>query len=310
MVRRRPWWEAYLAWCRRQGDAPQTQKTDRSWVQIFAVFLEGEGLEDPREATTETIAAFEAHVLTLQSRHRRRYSHSARQRLLIVVKRIYRYLREENLILVDPTRHLKLPRSPRRLPRTILTVLEMRRLLAVPDVASPEGLRDRTILELFYGAGIRFSELADLRQGDVDIEEGVLWVREGKGKKDRVLPLGRWARHWLQRYLQTRIEVPGSPGADRLFLSKRGYRLHDGEVNQKLREYAKAAGIEKHVTTHLIRHTIASLLLRQGADIRQIQKLLGHTRLTSTQIYTHVEIGDLREMQRRCHPREKNPGKG
>jgi integrase/recombinase XerD len=278
-------------------------------VRIFARFLEGRGVHDPCEATQETIAQFEAHLLHLTYGEGQRYSLSSRQHILACVRKVYRYLVETSRVLIDPTRMMKLPRSPRTLPRTILTPQEMRRLLAAPDVDDLWGLRDRTILELLYGTGLRFSELADLRVGAVDLEEGTLWVRQGKGSKDRLLPLGRWALHWLERYLKATDELRREQGTDRVILTTRGVRIHDGVLNKRIRMYAEQAGIGKHITTHAIRHTVATLLLKGGADIRKIQKLLGHDKLSSTQLYTHLDVGDLREMQRRCHPREKSAAK-
>jgi integrase/recombinase XerD len=221
------------------------------------------------------------------------------------VRRIFESMLDRNLILVDPTIGMKPPKTARRLPQSLMSAVEMSRLLNAPDVTDPLGLRDRAILEVFYGTGLRFSELANLTVTEVDLEERILWVRQGKGGKDRVLPLGRWARHWLGRHLKASENERRRHGSDRVFLTSRGNRLDNRFFNERLRAYGRQVGITKHITAHAIRHTFATLLLRGGADVRKIQRLLGHKTLTATEIYTHLTIEDLRKVQETCHPREK-----
>jgi site-specific recombinase XerD len=184
----------------------------------------------------------------------------------------------------------------------------MRQLLLAPDATTRSGLRDRTILEVLYGTGLRFSELADLTVTDVDLVEQVLWVRCGKGTKDRVLPLGRWATHWLGRYMTATDRLRRQRGTERVFLAPRAERLSDHMVNAWVKDLAAQAGLTKPVTAHTLRHTFATVLLKGGADVRKIQRLLGHELLTTTEVYTHLDLEDLRRVQENCHPREKRRG--
>lgn len=304
------WWQAgFLTWARRRGFAARTLKNFRKYLELYAAFLDLRALPDPREATRATIADFQAHLMVHRCQRGRPYSTSARIHVLAWLKRLYEYLLDEQKILTDPTAGLKLPRQGRRLPRSILSADEMRRLLLAPDVTTPAGLRDRALLELVYGTGLRFSEIVDLAVHDVDLEEQVLWVRQGKGRKDRVLPLGRWATHWLRRYLTASDAVRRRRGTERVFLASRADRISNEMLNLSLRTYVRQADIAKSVSIHTIRHTFATVLLQGGADIRKIQKLLGHSQLTTTEIYTHLDLADLRRVQARCHPREKRRGR-
>lgn len=299
------WMAGFAAWCRAQGMKEPTIRADHKPLAIFLEFLEEKGVADPRAADPGVVTEFQAHLMTMSCNRGRPYSTLSRLRVLSIIRRLYRYFHEESQILVDPTRRMSLPRSGHRLPRETLSAQEMRHLLLAPDVTEDWGLRDRALLEVLYGSGVRFSELVDLKVGDVDLEEKVLWVRQGKGSRDRVVPLGRWAVEWLGRYLAASAERRKRQRTERVFLTPRGKRMANWVLNELLRRHAKKAGIQRHVTAHLIRHTFATLLLREGADIRTIQQLLGHERLSSTQIYTHLDIEDLRQVQETCHPREK-----
>jgi site-specific recombinase XerD len=210
------------------------------------------------------------------------------------VKTFFRFLAGRGLILTDE----------QRLPRGILSREEVRRLIEAPDTSSPLGLRDRAILEVFYATGIRASELAELRLADIDTEERLLRVVLGKGKKDRNVPLTRAAAEAVEAYLlHGRPHLRGSARSGRLLLALRGGRMHDSTLNDVVQGWAKKAGLERHLTCHSLRHSVATHLLKGGADIRHIQALLGHASLGSTERYTHVEVSDLTRVMRRAHPR-------
>jgi site-specific recombinase XerD len=185
-----------------------------------------------------------------------------------------------------------------------LTRQEARQLVEAPDTSTPLGLRDRAILETFYGTGIRAGELARLKCTDVDTEDRVLRVVLGKGAKDRNVPLTRAAAEAIEAWLaEGRPRTPGATRSAWLFLACRGGRLYASLLNDVVQEQAKRAGIERHVTCHSLRHSVATHLLKGGADIRHIQALLGHASLQSTERYTHVEISDLSKVLKRAHPR-------
>jgi integrase/recombinase XerD len=197
-----------------------------------------------------------------------------------------------------------------RLPE-VLTQGQAEHLLAQPPVTEPLGLRDRVILEVFYATGIRRTELSRLDTGDLDRKAGLLRVRHGKGRKQRIVPVGRRALFWLDRYIhESRPLLLVPPPTDRLFLSATGKPLWPDTLTQLVKVYLLKAGIEKAGACHLLRHTMATLMLENGADIRYIQEMLGHARLDATQIYTHVSIERLKMIHQATHPGARLEGQG
>jgi integrase/recombinase XerD len=232
------------------------------------------------------------------------YSIPEQHHRIAVVKKLFRFLCRRGYVLSDPSGPVEYPRPEKRLPRGVLARDEARRLVEAPDLSTPLGLRDRAILEVFYGTGIRAGELAKLKTTDVDIEDRILRVLLGKGRKDRNVPLTRAAAEAVERYLvDGRPRIRGAVHSRWLFLALRGGRMYDSLLNNVVQDAAKKAGIEKHVTCHTLRHSCATHLLKGGADIRYIQALLGHACLGSTERYTQVEISDLSKVVRRAHPR-------
>jgi integrase/recombinase XerC len=220
------------------------------------------------------------------------------------VKALFRFLFQRGYLLSDPAGPLAYPRRELRLPRGVLSREECRRLVETPKLATAAGLRDRAILETFYGTGIRAGELATLKVADVDTEDRVLRVILGKGGKDRNVPLTRAAAEAIEAYIvHARPRFRGAARAAWLFLALRGGRTYPDLLNGIVHAAAKAGGIEKPVTCHTLRHSVATHLLKGGADIRHIQSLLGHASLQSTERYTHVEISDLAKVMKRAHPR-------
>jgi integrase/recombinase XerD len=220
------------------------------------------------------------------------------------VKSLFRFLFRAGYLLADPSGVLEYPRREQRLPRGVLTREEARKLVEAPDTSTPLGLRDRAILETFYATGIRASELADLKCTDVDTEDRLVRVVLGKGRKDRNVPLTRAAAEAIEAYLRDgRPHIAGATKTPRLFLARRGGQMYISLLNELVQAAARKAGIEKHATCHTLRHSVATHLLKGGADIRHIQALLGHSSLAATERYTHVEISDLSRVLRRAHPR-------
>ena len=230
------------------------------------------------------------------------YASSTIQTKLVAVKTLFRFLVRRQALLMDPSAQLELPRTEKRLPRLILTEGEARRIVAAPKGRSPLELRDRAILETLYATGMRVGELVRLKPDDVDTEARLVRIVEGKGRKDRNVPLTTAAAQAIARYL-----AAGRPTLARtepwLFLGKRGGRLHRAQVGSIVNAWAKTARVKKPVSCHTFRHSTATHLLRGGADIRQIQALLGHGSLSTTERYTHVEVSDLRRVVERAHPR-------
>lgn len=219
------------------------------------------------------------------------------------LQRFFAWLCRENLIPANPASDLDMPRKPYRPLPKALSHAEIKKLLRVPDTSDPVGLRDRTILEIVYATGIRRSELVHLDLEDLETEQQCLRIRKGKGGKDRLVPTGPRAERWLTRYLKhsrPRLEVSESEPA--LFLSGYGERLSAAYIGNWVSRTMKAAGIHKTGACHLLRHSCATHMLENGADIRFIAQLLGHVRLETTAIYTQVCIKSLKDVHARTHP--------
>jgi len=223
-------------------------------------------------------------------------------RLLSSLRRFYRYLVREGRLSGDPTVRIDTPRIGRPLPDS-LSEEEVETLLDAPAVSEALGLRDRAMLELLYACGLRVSELVNLTMEQIDLTQGVVRLM-GKGSKERLVPLGEEAVEWLQRYIaQSRPDLAAGASARALFITRRGKSMTRQAFWYRLRHYAVKSGINKTLSPHTLRHAFATHLLNHGADLRVVQMLLGHSDLSTTQIYTHVARERLKELHARHHPR-------
>jgi integrase/recombinase XerD len=227
---------------------------------------------------------------------------STAARRLSGIRRFYRYLLREGLITADPTLRIDAPKRPRRLPDT-LTESDVDCLLAEPDPELPIELRDKAMLEILYGCGLRVSELTGLRVDQVNLRQGVVRI-SGKGDKERLVPMGEEAIDWLVRYMQSgRGVLLKGVSSDALFPGNRAGPMARQTFWYRIKHYAARAGIYKHLSPHTLRHAFATHLLNHGADLRVVQMLLGHADLSTTQIYTHVARQRLQELHQAHHPR-------
>jgi len=241
----------------------------------------------------------------------RRLSWSTQRQRIGCLKDWFRWLTRQNLILHNPASELELPRMEKRLPTQALTIAEVDRLLAVPNVPDPLGVRDRAMLEIFYATGLRRAELCSLDLPDVNAERGTLTVRRGKGRKDRVVPLGGRAAFWVARYArEVRPRLSLDSRTQALFFTGYGEAFNPDVVSRMVSSWIKEAGLGKKGSCHLLRHSCATHMLEGGADIRYIQQLLGHEKLETTAIYTEVTIRQLIEVHARCHPAGKRQETG
>jgi integrase/recombinase XerD len=222
-------------------------------------------------------------------------------RLISALRSYFKFLVLSGFVKKDPSSQLATPSTWRSLPK-FLTVDEVESLLQAPDGTKPRGLRDRAILEVLYGSGLRVSELASLKLVEVNLDDGFLVCR-GKGGKERIAPLGRSACGAVGRYL-AEVRPRLAPGErDELFLSRRGKPFTRQGLWKLLRQYAPQAGLSSRISPHILRHSFATHLLERGADLRSVQLMLGHSQITTTQIYTHVSRERLRKVYDRFHPR-------
>lgn len=277
----------------------------RKLARFFA-YLEALNITHIDSITKDIIKAYQVEVYQALNANGYPNSIAYQNTMMCAVKQFTVYLWEQGLILSDPARDIRYARQPQTLPKSILTRSESRRILHAPDTRSVIGYRDRTMLEILYSTGMRKSELRQLALNDVDYDDGFIRVM-GKGKKERIVPVGRIACRYLENYVKSvRPELTKDPYNTTLFLSSRGRKLDHNAVWVMVKKYGKRARIKKNISTHTFRHTCATAMLRNKADIRTIQELLGHSSLNSTQVYTRVSITDLKEVHRRCHPREQD----
>lgn len=300
--------QLYLKSLVARGYAQRTVDSYGPHLEAFEHWADQRRFHDCRDLDVEILRLYQSDVATQTSQYRRLLSLRTQAAMLGAVRRLCAFLTQRGHLLVDPARDLELPRTRRHVPpHGLPTPAEILRVIKVPDTRTPTGLRDRAVLEVLYSTGVRNAELRALRTWDADLAAGTLSIHRGKGQKDRVVPLGRQARRWLTEYLETvRPLWARAKAAPTLFLTRRGNALNFRNLNTMVRKAARKARVTKRVTVHTFRHACATHMLQNGADIRYIQKLLGHRSLLSTEVYTHLEIRDLKRIHRRCHPRAKS----
>ena len=265
-------------------------------VARMASFARSRGRTAPAQVTTADLRQF---ILLLKDLG---LATASIARNLAALRTYFRFLVGENLLAADPSERIDTPKAWKRLPE-VLTVQEMERLVEAPDLAHPLAWRDRALLEFAYASGVRVSELTDLRVRNLHLDEEFASV-VGKGGKERLVPLGRRAVGTLAIYLrETRPRLDRGEGEGRVFLNARGRPLTRMGVWKILRQHVEAAGIQKRVTPHVLRHSFATHLLEGGADLVAVQEMLGHADISTTQIYTHVDRSYLHQAHRAFHPR-------
>ena len=225
-------------------------------------------------------------------------------RTLSTVKNFHRFLVREKITPNDPSHLVETPKLDKKIP-SFLTFDEVNRILKIPNLKTAQGLRDKAILELMYAAGLRVSELASLKVSDLNLEVGFVRCK-GKGSKERIVPMGKIAREFISKYLErARPKLAKNKISVYLFLAQGGRTLGRQSIWKMIKAIVKKAGIKKRVSPHTLRHSFATHLLERGADLRSVQEMLGHTSITTTQIYTHINQTRLKDIHRRFHPRAK-----
>jgi integrase/recombinase XerD len=290
---------------RRRLSSALRGHAERVLSRLF-VFLHSKRVHDVRSIDEAHLARFTRELATIPRRQGRVLSPSTRSTYLATLKGFFAFLDRRGILLRDPALDLDLPKVT-RLPRSVLSERDARRLVNAPFPGSALGLRDRAILELLYGTGIRVGECERLDNTDLDLAAGTLLIRDGKGKKDRVVPVMAVASAALDLYSrESRPELVRRSSPLALFLARGGRRLTVQAIEKLVRSHAEAAGIRERVIPHALRHACATHLLRGGADIRHVQALLGHKNLNTTARYTKVAVTDLRAVIERAHPRERS----
>lgn len=294
----------FLDWSVAVGLAPGTVQIRRTALDEFLKWLDGERIGALEAIDRGRLEAFQAWLAGDRGGSRKPLRRSTQVTRLNAIRAFFKWLLRQDLIARNPAAELVLPRLPRQVPARVLTEGEVFRLLAVPDARSSSGLRDRAILEMFYSTGMRRSELALLEVDDVDLDRGTVVVRKGKGGRSRVVPVGRAAGDWTRKYLeQVRPALAAGPQAA-LFLTDYGEPFTKNRLGDLVQLIRNRAGLRVAGACHLFRHACATHMLERGADIRYIQALLGHSDLSTTQIYTHVSVARLKSVHAATHPRD------
>lgn len=299
--------DRYLEWMRTKNYSEATVQGFYGMLARFIVWAVERGVTRPNEVTKPIMERYQRYLYHLRKPNGDPLSFKTQACCLTAMRSWYKWLSRNNYVLYNPAADLDMPRLGRRLPKHVLTVNEAEQIIAIPDVATNVGLRDRAILETLYSTGIRRMEIINLSLYDVDYDRGTITVREGKGEKDRMVPIGERALAWIERYVNEvrPLLESGDTGGHTLFLTELGKPFRDDQMTAQVRQYVDAANVGKRGACHLWRHTAATLLHDAGADIRFIQAFLGHARLQTTEIYTQVSIRQLKAIHAACHPSSK-----
>lgn len=294
--------DKYLEHLAVTGFSESTLRVRRVYMQMFAAWCRKRRILAPARLTRTLLEAYQRFLFQYRKKDGQPLAVASQHARLSPLKVWLRWLAHRKYIPHDPAAELELPRVGYKLPN-VMNKDEAERVLSQPKIEGPLGIRDRAILEILYSSGLRRTELLHLKLYDVDQRHGLITVREGKGKRDRVVPIGERALAWLDMYLNTlRPQVVRQPDNGFVFLTSKGVPFTPNHMSWLARQYVKSAGIGKGGACHIFRHTMATLMLEGGADIRYIQAMLGHVRLDTTQIYTHVSIRRLKQVHTATHP--------
>lgn len=297
----------FYEWMAVHGYSPQTIDSRRRALDRLHVWLVERGVTRTAEVTKPMLDRYQRWLFHYRKANGAPLTFLTQKGRLSPVRAFFAWATKTNRILYNPASELELPRVEHRLPKHVLNVGEVETVMSMPDLGDPLGVRDRAILEVFYSTGMRRSELAGLRLFDIDVDRRAVHIRLGKGKKDRIVPIGERALVWVDRYLvDVRPVFVVEPDDGWLFLSHDGQPLAPAYLTTFVGRYVAAAELGKTGSCHLFRHTMATLMLEAGADIRFIQAILGHSELSTTQIYTRVSITQLRTIHDACHPGARN----
>jgi integrase/recombinase XerD len=322
----------HLEWLLSRGYSSSTINSRGVELGEFISWVGIRGLTHPREVTSVILERYRQHLCHRRKANGQNLSAKTQNLRLIAVRIFLKWLVKTQRLSYNPASELELIKTGHPLPRHVLTLKEAEAIMNQVNLSSPMGLRDRAILETLYSTGIRRSELAHLKVYELNIEEGTLIIRKGKGEKDRVVPIGERAIAWIEKYLNELrpklvtyyhdqfdynkqgsrkgseseaardIDIDSDRDRDALFVTRKGIALAINYLGGVVSEYVKKAKIGKTGSCHLFRHTMATLMLEGGADIRYIKEMLGHEKLETTQIYTRVSIKKLKEVHNKTHP--------
>lgn len=301
-----PDWLAYLhahaEWLRMMAYSESTITTGHRALVDFVRWCALRAIDGPQQLTLKVLEQYQRSLYLYRKANGEPLAVKGQVVRLQTLRRFGRWLAREGYLPFNPASELEMPRIGQRVPRSILSVMEIEAMMAQADVTTPIGVRDRTIIEVFYSTGLRRSEMARLQTWDIDHARRLVLVREGKGKRDRMVPIGRRALHWLDQYLREAREELTTGGHHAIWVTDFGEPMEVSYLAHIVKRMMAGAGIKKTGSCHLLRHAMATHMLDNGADTRFIQAMLGHASLASTQIYTMVSVERLKRIHAVTHP--------
>ena len=296
------WISRHLEWMRVRNYAEETVTSREPWLIAFAAWCAVRAIHRPREVTKPIIERYRRHLYLHRKANGKPLTFATQASRLAPLKLFFSWMTRQNALLWNPASELDMPRPEKRLPRA-LSEREVESISAQPDVSDPRGLRDRAMMEMLYSTGMRRSELLHVTLADFAGSQGTVFIRRGKAMKDRMVPIGERAITWVNKYIaDVRPLFLVDDHLDTLFVSELGTAFSPGTLSHRVRTYVEAAKIDKYGSCHLFRHTMATLMLEGGADVRFIQEMLGHASLETTEIYTRVSIRALQTVHNATHP--------
>lgn len=297
--------QSYHQWMREMNYSNHTIKNHRCFFGKFLNWCEDRGILKCEDISQALIERYQKSLYQIKDEDTGEGLSVNSQRVVgMAIHAFFRWMRKRGNLPFNPASDIELPRSEHRLPKYALTIEEVEKILLIPNVKDPVGLRDRAILELLYSTGIRREEVTKLKLFEVDAKQGTVMIRQGKGKKDRLLPVGARAVEWIDRYVtEGRPALVSIPDHGYLFVMKQsGTQMSPKCVGYAVKFYVDQAKLEKKGSCHLFRHAMATHLLENGADQKIIQQMLGHWHITSTDIYTNMSVRKLKEIHTELHP--------
>ena len=295
--------ERFLEWLRVKNYSERTVTNRQVYLNYFILWAEERGITRPNEVTKPILERYQRTLYHHKKKDGQPLSFRSQHGRVVPIRAWFKWLSRNNYLLYNPASDIELPRLEHRLPKHVLNIREAEAVLAKANIHDPLGLRDRAILETLYSTGIRRLEVIGLSLFDIDSDRGTIMIRQGKGKKDRMVPIGNRALKWIERYTsEVRPRLIIDPNDSTLFITHLGEAFTPNRLTQMVRDYVDSADIGKKGSCHLFRHTMATLMLENGADVRFIQAMLGHAKLETTQIYTQVSIRKLKEIHEATHP--------
>lgn len=293
----------YLLWLEERNYSPSSLNKTRYNMHSFLEWASNHSLRLPAEVGKKDVEKYQRYLYHYRRENGTAIAISTQLARLTVIRAFFKWLSRQDYIVYSPAADLELPKKEKKLPRGILSVSDIETILSQPDLEDRLGIRDRALMELLYSTGIRRMEVMQLKLYDLNQQKRTVFIRSGKGRKDRVVPIGSRALLWMERYLQeVRGELINGLDPGFVFLTREGDQFSESGLTRMVAKHVQAADVIDKGSCHLFRHAAATHMLENGADIRFIQQFLGHANLGTTQVYTQVSIGKLQEVHEATHP--------